>query len=117
MARVARADQFHIPGLNPFNCELTSVHSNASLGDQPMIMRDGSVKTISELGDLKYSVVATPDERAEMLEGLGLGEGALFRMVRSAYHLLGVIVRHKSTGQQPRCRQLLRCSAAWPGSI
>ena len=30
------------------------------------------------------------DERAEMLEGLGLGEGALFRMVRSAYHLLGL---------------------------
>ena len=25
-----------------------------------------------------------------MLEGLGLGEGALFRMVRSAYHLLGL---------------------------
>jgi hypothetical protein len=31
-----------------------------------------------------------PDERAEMLEGFGLGEGALFRMVRSAYHLLGL---------------------------
>jgi len=29
-------------------------------------------------------------ERAEMLEGLGLGEGALTRMVRSAYHLLGL---------------------------
>ncbi|MET0147208.1 MAG: redox-regulated ATPase YchF [Ilumatobacteraceae bacterium] len=29
-------------------------------------------------------------ERAEMLEGFGLGEGALFRMVRSAYHLLGL---------------------------
>ena len=25
-----------------------------------------------------------------MLEGFGLGEGALFRMVRSAYHLLGL---------------------------
>lgn len=31
-----------------------------------------------------------PDERAEMLEGLGLGEGALPRFVRSAYHLLGL---------------------------
>jgi GTP-binding protein YchF len=29
------------------------------------------------------------DERAEMLEGLGLGEGVLPRLVRAAYHLLG----------------------------
>jgi GTP-binding protein YchF len=31
-----------------------------------------------------------PADRAEMLEALGLGEGALTRMVRSAYHLLGL---------------------------
>jgi len=31
----------------------------------------------------------TPDERVELLEGLGLGEGALARVVRAAYHLLG----------------------------
>jgi len=30
-----------------------------------------------------------PDERAELLEGLGLGEGALPRVARAAYHLLG----------------------------
>jgi len=30
-----------------------------------------------------------PDERAELLEGLGLGEGALARVARGAYHLLG----------------------------
>ena len=30
------------------------------------------------------------DERAEMLEGLGLGEGALPRFVSTAYHLLGL---------------------------
>ena len=29
-------------------------------------------------------------ERAELLEGLGLGEGALPRLIRSAYHLLGL---------------------------
>ena len=29
-------------------------------------------------------------ERTEILEGLGLGEGALPRLVRSAYHLLGL---------------------------
>ncbi|CAN5510104.1 redox-regulated ATPase YchF [soil metagenome] len=31
-----------------------------------------------------------PDERSEMLEALGLGEGALPRFVRAAYHLLGL---------------------------
>ncbi|MFM8626578.1 MAG: redox-regulated ATPase YchF [Actinomycetota bacterium] len=31
-----------------------------------------------------------PADRAEMLEALGLGEGALTTMVRSAYHLLGL---------------------------
>ena len=30
------------------------------------------------------------DERAEMLEALGLGEGALPRFVHAAYHLLGL---------------------------
>jgi ribosome-binding ATPase len=30
-----------------------------------------------------------PQERSELLEGLGLGEGALARVARSAYHLLG----------------------------
>ena len=34
--------------------------------------------------------ITDPAERAEMLDGFGLGEGALFRMVRSAYHLLGL---------------------------
>ena len=33
---------------------------------------------------------STSDERAEMLEALGLGEGALPRLVRAAYHLLGL---------------------------
>ncbi|WP_208027384.1 redox-regulated ATPase YchF [Rhabdothermincola sediminis] len=31
-----------------------------------------------------------PDERAEMLEALGLGEGGLPRFIRAAYHLLGL---------------------------
>ncbi len=31
-----------------------------------------------------------PDERAEMLEGFGLGEGAMPRFLNSAYHLLGL---------------------------
>lgn len=40
--------------------------------------------------EAEAAAISDPGERAEMLEGLGLGEGALFRMVRSAYHLLGL---------------------------
>lgn len=32
-----------------------------------------------------------PEERAELFEGLGLGEGALARMVRAAYRALGLV--------------------------
>ena len=38
--------------------------------------------------EAEAATIEDPDERAEMLEGFGLGEGALFRTVRSAYHLL-----------------------------
>ena len=38
--------------------------------------------------EAEAATITDPAERAEMLEGFGLGEGALFRMVRSAYHLL-----------------------------
>jgi GTP-binding protein YchF len=40
--------------------------------------------------EAEAATIADPVERAEMLEGFGLGEGALFRMVRRAYHLLGL---------------------------
>ncbi len=40
--------------------------------------------------EAEAATISDPVERAEMLEGFGLGEGALFRMVRSAYHLLGL---------------------------
>ena len=40
--------------------------------------------------EAEAAAIADPVERAEMLEGFGLGEGALFRMVRSSYHLLGL---------------------------
>ena len=40
---------------------------------------------------LEAEAVQLPDdERREMLEGLGLGEGALPRFVRAAYHILGL---------------------------
>ena len=40
--------------------------------------------------EAEAAAITDPDERKEILEGFGLGEGALFRMVRSAYHLLGL---------------------------
>jgi GTP-binding protein YchF len=40
--------------------------------------------------EAEAAAITDPADRAEMLEGFGLGEGALFRMVRSAYHLLGL---------------------------
>jgi hypothetical protein len=40
--------------------------------------------------EAEAATIVDPVERSEMLEGFGLGEGALFRMVRSAYHLLGL---------------------------
>ena len=40
--------------------------------------------------EAEAATIVDPIERAEMLEGFGLGEGALFRTVRSAYHLLGL---------------------------
>ena len=40
--------------------------------------------------EAEAATITDPGERAEMLHGFGLGEGALFRMVRSSYHLLGL---------------------------
>jgi GTP-binding protein YchF len=40
--------------------------------------------------EAEAATIEDPDERAEMLDGFGLGEGALVRTVRSAYHLLGL---------------------------
>ena len=61
-------------------------------GDRPPV---GGADHVSVIGmciqlEAEAAAIADPAERAEMLEGFGLGEGALFRMVRSAYHLLGL---------------------------
>ena len=52
--------------------------------------------------EAEAAAIEDPDERAEILEGFGLGEGALFRMVRSAYHLLGLqdVLHHRREGIQ-----------------
>jgi len=52
------------------------------LGDAGQVL-GVSVKLEAEAAQLD------PDERTELLEGLGLGEGALPRVARAAYHLLG----------------------------
>ncbi|NKB41624.1 MAG: redox-regulated ATPase YchF [Ilumatobacter sp.] len=49
--------------------------------------------------EAEAAAIDDPEERAEILEGFGLGEGALFRMVRSAYHLLGLRT-YLTTGDQ-----------------
>jgi GTP-binding protein YchF len=72
-----------------------------NLGEDQVADADAVIKPVTaELGDaadvLGVSVQLEseaaqlpPDERAELLEGLGLGEGALPRVARAAYHLLG----------------------------
>jgi GTP-binding protein YchF len=72
-----------------------------NLGEDQLEDADALTKPVSaELGDaadvLGVSVQLEaeaarldPNDRVELLEGLGLGEGALPRVVRAAYHLLG----------------------------
>jgi hypothetical protein len=55
----------------------------ASAGDEIEVL-GLSVQLEAEAAQL------TGDDRAETLDALGLGEGALPRLVRSAYHLLGL---------------------------
>jgi GTP-binding protein YchF len=73
-----------------------------NLGDDQLDEADALVKpVVDELGGaaevLGVSVQLEteaaqlpPPERTELLEGLGLGEGALPRVARAAYHLLGL---------------------------
>jgi len=72
-----------------------------NLGEDQVADADAIVKQVAvEMGpaaevlgvsvQLEAETAQLPaDERAELLEGLGLGEGALPRVVRAAYHLLG----------------------------
>jgi GTP-binding protein YchF len=72
-----------------------------NLGEEQLADADELLKPVADelagAGDLlgvsvKLEAEAAqldPDERTELLEGLGLGEGALPRVARAAYHLLG----------------------------
>ena len=58
--------------------------------------------------EAEAAAIEDPVERAEILEGFGLGEGALFRMVRSAYHLLGLRTYFTTGEKETRALDLLR---------
>ena len=52
---------------------------------------DGHAEVIGMCVQLEAEAAQLPEaERADMLEGLGLGEGGLTRFVRTAHHLLGL---------------------------
>ena len=55
------------------------------------VLRGGWLSTGPECVQLEAEAAQfSGDERAEMLDALGLGEGALPRFVQTAYHLLGL---------------------------
>jgi GTP-binding protein YchF len=70
-----------------------------NIGEEQLDEADALVKSLAEAGlddAVAVSVKLEAEtaqldqaERAELLEGLGLGEGALPRVARAAYHLLG----------------------------
>ena len=62
--------------------------------------------------EAEAAAIEDPDERAEILEGFGLGEGALFRMVRSAYHLLGLRTFLTTGDKESRAWTFLQGSTA-----
>ena len=67
-----------------------------SLGDEEVVEEKiraelGGAETLAVCVQLEAEAAQLPeDERTEMLDGLGLGEGALPRFIRTAYHLLGL---------------------------
>jgi GTP-binding protein YchF len=92
----------HRTALKPFFL-LTNkpVLAVVNLGEDHVAQADAIVKPVAEqLGEHGEVLGASveleaeaaqldPDSRSELLEGLGLGEGALPRVARAAYHLLG----------------------------
>jgi GTP-binding protein YchF len=74
----------------------------------------GSGEVIGMCVQLEAEAAQLPaDERAEMLEGLGLGEGGLPRFVRTAYHLLGLRT-FLTTGEQESRAWTFRAGAKAP---
>lgn len=94
-------DDQRLPLASAFLLTDKPVLAVVNIGEDDLEQADGLVKAVeSELGGSGEVLAASvrleaeaarlePDERSELLEGLGLGEGALPRVARSAYHLLG----------------------------
>ncbi len=59
------------------------------------------------------AVLLDPDERTEMLEALGLGDGALARFLRSAYQMLGLRT-YLTTGEKETRAWTFRAGAKAP---
>jgi hypothetical protein len=102
-ARVARADQFHVAGLNGFGGDLTSRHlrdtparsflgnmTDPSILDLPVQTRDGRmIKLREQGGELRDAVTYTSDERLELLYPFPEFPGLVPRTDREGHHHLG----------------------------
>ncbi len=67
-ARVARRDQFHVPGLDAFACQLGEAELNPVVTASGVATRlDGEVVPMESLGALTASVTSTSEERLELL--------------------------------------------------
>lgn len=68
--RVRRADQFHVVGLDAFDCQLSEDHLDpllVSAGNLSAVTIDGRSIALGDLGALNEAVTATSDERLEIL--------------------------------------------------
>ena len=72
--------------------ELDRIPEVESMIDAEFNDAGDNVEVIGMCVQLEAEAASITDaaDRAEKLDGFGLGEGALFRMVRSSYHLLGL---------------------------
>ncbi len=97
-----------------------------NVGDDQLDAIDAAVKPVAdELGDVaevigmcvqleaEAATLDTEEERVEMLEGLGLGEGALPRFLHTAYQLMGLLT-YFTTGEKESRAWTFRAGAKAP---
>ena len=76
----------------------------------------GRAADTAEVGNIRAAMLvhyAEDDERAEMLEGLGLGEGAMPRFLRAAYELMGLRT-YLTTGEKESRAWTFRAGSTAP---
>lgn len=95
--------------------ELDSIPAKEAIVRAEMESAGDNVEVIGMCVQLEAeaATIVDADERNEMLEGFGLGEGALPRMVRSAYHLLGLRT-YFTTGEKETRAWTFRAGAKAP---